>query len=66
MWIQYSTMEWKEVLLIGPLCSTKGTHQKVGAWKKIWGGYFRMSHCFRIKATLANTGPFGQPIEDMY
>ena len=36
MWIQYSTMEWKEVLLIGPYI-TNGTHQKVGVWKKLWG-----------------------------
>ena len=36
MWIQYSTMEWKEMLLMGPYV-THGTHQKVGVWGKVWG-----------------------------
>ena len=31
------------------LRSTKGTHQKVGAWKKLWGGgYFRMSQFIHL------------------
>ena len=35
----------KEGVANRALHSTKGTHQKVHAWKKLWGGgYFRMSH----------------------
>ena len=37
MWIQYSTMEWKEVLLLGP-CVVQGHAPEGGHMGKNYGG----------------------------